>query len=196
MRYRIDELTPAKWPDLERLFGENGACAGCWCMFWRVEVGERYSDIQGATAKRRFAKLVKSRRAHGLLAYAEGEPVGWCSFERRVELPKLNRAPSLKIVDAERVWSLPCFFVKSGWRGRGVAQALLKAALPVLRAHGAEIAEGYPLPPSKKGEKMPAAFAYTGLPAMFEAAGFSRDDDKPKGKQRWRKRIGRGQVRR
>jgi GNAT superfamily N-acetyltransferase len=182
------ELTPELWPALETLFGDNGACAGCWCMFWRLEQGERFDEVKGAQAKRRFKKLVESGAAHGVLAFAGAEPVGWCSFERRVELAKLNRAPSLRIDDAERVWSLPCFFVKNGWRGQGVAQAMLAAAEQALRRHGAEIAEGYPTKPSSAG-KQPGAFVYTGLPAMFEKAGFTLAAARPKGKQRYRKQL-------
>jgi hypothetical protein len=108
------ELTPADWPALERLFGPNGACGGCWCMFWRMKKGERHESVKGALAKRRFKRLVTTGRAHGILAFAKGERVGWCAFERRGELPELDRAPSLRIDDAERVFSLPCFFVKPG----------------------------------------------------------------------------------
>ena len=32
----IVELTPARWADLETLFGRSGASGGCWCMWWRV----------------------------------------------------------------------------------------------------------------------------------------------------------------
>jgi hypothetical protein len=59
------ELTPALWPELERLFGKNGACAGCWCMYWRVEEGERYDDLRGATAKRRQKRLVAAGKSLG-----------------------------------------------------------------------------------------------------------------------------------
>jgi GNAT superfamily N-acetyltransferase len=158
-------------------------------MYWRLEAGERFADVKGPAAKRRFKSLVLRGKAHGVLAFAGSEPVGWCAFERRVELPRLDRAPSLRILDADRVWSLPCFFVKSGWRGKGVATALLRAAEKALVACGADIAEGYPSKPSGEG-KAPAAFVWTGVPAMFEAAGFERADDRPRGKQRYRKRLG------
>jgi GNAT superfamily N-acetyltransferase len=184
----IRELTPALWPALERLFGANGACGGCWCMFWRIGPGDKYDDVKGPRAKRRFKALVMQRRAHGLLAFAGDEAVGWCAFERRVELLRLDRAPSLRVADAARVWSLPCFFVKAGWRGKGVASALLQAAEAALRKHGAEIAEGYPSKPTRAG-KVPAAWAYTGLPSMFEAAGFEHADDRTRGKQRYRKAL-------
>jgi len=43
-------LTPRLWPALAELFGANGACGGCWCMWWRIETGERWRDIKGETA--------------------------------------------------------------------------------------------------------------------------------------------------
>jgi GNAT superfamily N-acetyltransferase len=186
MRIETRELTPSLWPAVEELFGKNGACAGCWCMFWRLAKGERFEDVKGDQAKERFRALVARGEAHGILAFADGGPVGWCSFERRVDLPKLDRAPSLRVDDAGRVWSLPCFFVKSGYRGKGVARALLSAAVEALQKRNAELAEGYPVVPSGSG-KVPAAFAYTGVPALFEAAGFTLAEARPKGKQRYRK---------
>jgi GNAT superfamily N-acetyltransferase len=187
-RYTCHELTPARWADLERLFGDKGACAGCWCMFWRVPSAE-LKAIQGATAKKRLRVLVEREEAHGVLAYQDGEPVGWCSFERRVDLPRLDRAPSLKITDdPAQVWSLPCFFVKAGHRGQGVASALLSSAEKLLRRRGAKLLEAYPLKPSSSG-KIPAAFAWTGVPALFEAAGWTLAAARDKGKQRYRKKL-------
>ena len=69
------------------------------------------------------------------------------------------------------VWSLPCFFIKAGWRDRGVAGALLAHALKVLRRRGAKIAEGYPVN-LKPGQRLPNAFAWTGTRSIFRDAGF------------------------
>jgi GNAT superfamily N-acetyltransferase len=182
------EFTPAMWPALEKLFGANGACGGCWCMFWRLEQGDRYDDVKGPRAKRRFKALAAKGKVHGVLAFCDDEPVGWCAFERRVDFPRLDRAPSLKVIDAERVWSLPCFFVKAGWRGKGVAATLLRAAEEALVRRGAEIAEAYPVKPAAR---LPAAFAYTGVTSMFDAAGFAVAEARPKGKQRYRKTLAR-----
>ena len=162
-------------------------------MFWRLPKEERYDDVKGPAAKRRFKALVTSGKAHGILAFHEGEPIGWCAFERRVELLRLDRAPSLKVIDAERVWSLPCFFVKAGWRGKGVAQAMLLAAEKALARRGAEIAEGYPV---RAAERMASAFAYTGVTSMFEACGFAVAEARPKGKQRYRKVLQTARARR
>jgi GNAT superfamily N-acetyltransferase len=180
------EFVPALWPELEKLFGPNGACGGCWCTFWRLEKGERYDDVKGPRAKRRFKALARRGKVHGVLAFCDGEPIGWCAFERRVDFPRLDRAPSLKVIDADRVWSLPCFFVKAGWRGQGVAATLLHAAERALARRGAKIAEAYPVKPAAR---LPAAFAYTGVTSMFDAAGFTVAEPRPKGKQRYRKRL-------
>ncbi len=66
---------------------------------------------------------------------------------------------------------MPCFFVHRRWRGRGVARALLAAAVVVIRERGGTIIEGYPVRPTKQG-KIPAAFAYTGVPSLFLEEGF------------------------
>lgn len=186
---RIEELTPERWPDFERLFGANGACEGCWCMFWRVEKGERFADVKGAEAKRRMKALVERGEAQGLLAYAEGEPVGWLALGRRKEFPKLDRAPSLKCDDADRVWSLPCFFVKREHRGQGVASALLKRALEVLKARGAEVAEAYPVKAPTEGQKFSVSSAYTGTVPLFLKQGFEVVGPRPQGKQRVRRSL-------
>ena len=185
MKIVCRELRPERWPDLERLFGPRGATGGCWCMFWRQEKGEKWPDIPGDTNKRRFRNLVRRGKAHGALAYAGDEPVGWISFDRRIDFNKLDRSPSMACDDAERVWSVPCFFVKAGWRGKGVADALLAFAVKTLKHYGAEVAEGYPVK-LDAGEKSPAAFVYTGLEAMFAKAGFTTVAARERGKQRVR----------
>jgi GNAT superfamily N-acetyltransferase len=167
----VRDLTPKLWPAMEELFGPRGACGGCWCMYWRLGKGERWEDLKGERAKRRMKALVASGQSLGALAFAGEEPVGWCAFGPRRDFARLERARTLACDDAERVWSLPCFYVKAGWRVRGVASALLRHAVSSLRKRGAAIAEGYPVS-LKPGQRMPSAFAWTGTRALFEQAGF------------------------
>ena len=56
MSLTTKELTPARWKDMEELFGANGACGGCWCMAWRIEKGEKWAEVKGANAKQRMKK--------------------------------------------------------------------------------------------------------------------------------------------
>ncbi len=190
MKVETKPLTPRRWPDFEALFeSARGVCGGCWCTFWRVEKGESYEALKGKKAKARIKKLITSGKAHGILAYVDGECVGWLSFDRRPEYPKLDRAPSTgPIDDAARVWSLPCFFVKAGFRGKGVATALLEAGQKEIRklAKKGEVMESYPEKVTGKGS---AAFLYTGTIPLFEKQGFELVQIRPHGRQRMRKRI-------
>ena len=187
MELETKDLIPDLWPDFERLFGGSGACGGCWCMAWRVRDGERWGDIKGAEAKRRMRALILSGEAHGVLAYLDGEPVGWCAYGRRVDYPKLQRARSLACDDMAQVWSLPCFFIRKGHRGKGIGTALLREALEQLRRRGARIAEGYPVKPPRDGRPLPGAFAWTGTRSMFAACGFEVVGNPEGSKQRVRR---------
>ncbi len=186
MKINVRELKPSMWRDVERLFGERGAVGGCWCMWWRQPRGEQWNKVKGAENRRRFRRLVTTGRAHGALAYVKQEPVGWISFDRRTDFDKLDRAPSFVCSDAERVWSLPCFYIKAGFRGQGVATALLKFAVEALHKRHAAIVEAYAVKPRRKGTKIPAAFAWTGTTSMFAAAGFRAVGRRDGGKQRMR----------
>ena len=83
MKIETRQLNPELWNDLEKLFGAKGACGGCWCMSWRVQKGEKWSDIKGTEAKRRFKKLVISGKAHGILAYVNTMSITLSKSRRR-----------------------------------------------------------------------------------------------------------------
>ncbi len=182
------ELCPELWPDLENLFGRNGACGGCWCMYWRVQKGVKWEDVKGAPNKEQLKQMVLTGKIHGILAYHEAQPVGWCTFGPRLEFPKLDRSPSLKCDDAAQIWSVPCFFVKSRFRGKGAGRALLSHALRAMREKGAKIVEGYPSKPGKDGKYI-SAFSWTGTISLFEKEGFEVVGDREKGKLRVRRHL-------
>jgi GNAT superfamily N-acetyltransferase len=162
-------LTPDRWSDLEALFGKQGAYSGCWCMWWRL-AGRDYGNAGAAGRKAAFAEIVAEGREPGLLAYADGVPVGWCAIAPRSAFPRFDRSRYWQPVDDRPVWSLNCFFIARGERGRGVATALLRAALDFARERGARLIEAYP----KEAEDGTAAAAlYTGTVGMFRAAGFT-----------------------
>ena len=172
MHLEIRDLTPELWPAVEKLFGKNGASSGCWCMFWRLKAGEPYTALQGPALKRRFKARVVRGDIQGALAFADGEPVGWVTYGPRTAFPRLERSRSLACEDVGQVWSVPCFFIKSAFRRRGLASQLLGHVLQRMRAQGAPSAEGYPLQPRPDGGAYPAGYSYTGTVAMFEKAGF------------------------
>jgi GNAT superfamily N-acetyltransferase len=189
MAIEIRDLTPALWPALEKLFGKNGASGGCWCMFWRLKQGERYPEIKGPRLKRRFKVRVAKGEVLGALAFSDGEPVAWVTYGPRLTFPRLERSPSLACEDADRVWSVPCFFIKAGFRNQGLASLMLAHAVERMRQRGVSTVEGYPVKPTRDGRPLPGAFAYTGTTAMFERAGFERTLDSAHAKVRMRRRL-------
>jgi len=162
-------LTPERWKDLEALFGERGACGGCWCMWWRLKRSQ-FEKQKGEGNRRALKKIVDSGEVPGLLAYAGGQPVAWCSVAPRETYSVLERSRTLKRIDDQPVWSVVCFFVAKPFRGKGVTVKLLRAAVEYVKEQGARIIEGYPVEPKKT--RMPDAFAYTGLVSTFRKAGF------------------------
>ncbi len=162
-------LTPERWDDFEELFGPRGACAGCWCMWWRMRRSE-FERQKGEGNKAAMKEIVRSGEIPGLLAYADGRPVAWCSVAPRQAFPALERSRVLERLDEQPVWSVVCLFVAKPFRRRGLTNRVLEAAVRHVRNHGGKILEGYPVEP-RKG-KMPDAFAWTGLASAFRKAGF------------------------
>ena len=165
MTLTIRPLTPDRWPALEDLFGANGACNGCWCMYWRI--GAAYRTRPRAHNKAAFREVVRRGPPPGLLAFDGALPVGWCQLTPRDTLPQLDRVWRLKRVDAVPVWSLSCFYVRKGYRRKGVTEALIGAALNATRRAKAPALEAYPL----DAELTPSASG-TGYASTFSRAGF------------------------
>ncbi len=167
----VRSLTPDDWPVLARLFGARGACGGCWCMWWRVPMGGKtWEEAKGPKNRERFRRLVKAGHVHGVLAFAGDEPVGWCSFGPRATFPRLERVRGLRRDHDDGTWSVVCFYIPARWRGRGVGTALLRAATERAFKLGAREVEGYPVLPKAGPQPYPAAFSWTGVTPMFEAA--------------------------
>jgi GNAT superfamily N-acetyltransferase len=108
-------------------------------MWWR----DRSLD-HGEPKKRALEAIVRAGREPGLVAYDGGEPVGWVSVAPREDYPVLLRSPQYRPRDdEEHVWSIVCFTVDRNARGRGVAEALLEAAVDHACRGGAAIVEAY-----------------------------------------------------
>jgi GNAT superfamily N-acetyltransferase len=176
MTLKIRPLTPDLWPDLEDLFGEKGACNGCWCMYCRI--GSAYRKQPADKNKAAFRAIVKRGPPPGLLAFDGDRAVGWCQVTPRDELPALDRSWRLKRVDDLPVWALSCFYVRIGYRRKGVTKALISAALKVAKRAKAPALEAYPF----DADVSPSASS-TGFATTFARAGFKvvarRDPPRP-----------------
>lgn len=166
-RLQIQPLTPDRWNDFVELFGANGACGGCWCMWFR-QTSDEFRRRSGASNRRAMKAIVDQARVPGLLGYRDGRVVGWVSLAPREEFGRIERSRVLRRVDESPVWSVVCFYVRPADRGSGVAASLLQAAARHARAHGAKALEGYP----RDTDRVSNASAYVGVASMFRSAGF------------------------
>ena len=168
-KFNFYPVTKENWKDFENLFGEKGACAGCWCMLWRLRRKE-YDRLRGAGNKRNMKSLVYAGIVPGILAYDNEKPVGWCSVAPREDFPVLENSRVMKRMDDKPVWSVVCFYINKNFRKKGLSVELLNAAKKYVKNNKGKIIEGYPVEP-KKG-KTADVFAWTGLVAAFSKAGF------------------------
>ena len=179
LNFHVLPVTPDRWPDLETLFGEQGAYGGCWCMWWRLKQSE-FSRQTGQGNKQALKAIVDSGEVPGLLAYVGSQPIAWCSVGRRESFGRLERSRTLKRVDDEPVWSIVCFFIARPFRGQGVMAKLLRAAVEYARQHGARIVEAYPVEPEKS---LSGYAGYTGVASTFLKAGFAEAARRKSGRQ-------------
>ena len=143
LKLTVRTLTPELWPDLVDLFGKTGACAQCWCMYWRI--GSAYRRRPGTQNRAAFRKIVEKGPPPGLIAFEGGLAVGWCQITPRDSLPWLEREWRLKRVDEVPVWSISCFYIRKGFRKRGIATVMIEAAIEHATRAGALVLEAYPL---------------------------------------------------
>lgn len=161
-------VIPERWEDFVAVFGQNGACSGCWCMYWRKPRSEWNLGTK-AINRTEIKAVIDSGRVPGLLAYVEGVPAGWVSVAPRSEFPTLERSRVLYPVDDQPVWSIVCFFVHRKFRRVGLMRPLIDAAVDYARSQGADIVEAYPSDP---GRKMGSTDIYMGVASTFLEAGF------------------------
>jgi GNAT superfamily N-acetyltransferase len=174
-------LTIENWDDFVELFGENGACGGCWCMAFRLKRAD-FLKLKGEGNQLAMRKLVE-RQFTGLMAYDSDKAVGWCSMSPREQFPRIENSRLINLVDKKPAWSIPCLFIKKQYRRMGVSVELLKAAVEYAKENHIEILEAYPVTPYQ--DKMPDTFAWTGLLSAYEEAGFKIAARNPKSKYKY-----------
>jgi GNAT superfamily N-acetyltransferase len=158
-------VTRDRLPDLACFSEQHGKFRYCSCMRWRM----RSIDFGRSTKESRVAaleRLVRDGKPIGVLAYLDGDPVGWCAVAPRESYDGLERYRALARIDDQPVWAVVCFFVDRRFQRRGLTVDLLKAAVAYAHSEGARIVEGYPVMSGSR------SYTYMGSPSTFRGAGF------------------------
>ena len=179
--YTTKELSQKTWPDLGKLFEKPGVGDAwwCWCTHHHVrsyslpEHKRLWTRAENAVRNHREKrKLVNKGQSHGILVYAKGEPIGWCQYGPKQELPRVDNTQKYRKLaldnSKDKLWRITCFVVKKNYRRRGVASLALKAALEAIRKKGGGLIEAYPVSKTDQGSN----YFYPGKVTMFEKPGF------------------------
>lgn len=169
-RLRLEPLTRENWGKFVALFGDRGACANCWCMYYRLKGRDFAGGKKNDGNKKAMKKLVWQGRPAGVIGFLSGEPVAWCAFAPREDFIKLAASRVHRPIDDEPVWSIPCFFVARKFRNQGISVRMLEALIAYAKRNKIKVLEAYPVIPAKG--RLPDAFAWIGIYKSFARAGF------------------------
>jgi GNAT superfamily N-acetyltransferase len=170
----------ASWADLRAIFGDRGYAAYCQCQrfkvgphpWTRLSVAERMERLREET----HCGDPGAGATSGLVAYLDGEPVGWCAVEPRTAYARLLPARVAWKARGENkddagVWAVTCFATRAGYRRRGVTRALARATIAFARDRGARALEGYPMI-TEPGQEITWGETHVGSRNIFAEAGF------------------------
>jgi ribosomal protein S18 acetylase RimI-like enzyme len=152
----IKPANEAACGDLQTVFGERGSAAYCQCQRYKLAPKEAFRKFPVAERQERLEAQTHcghpgAGQTSGLVAYLDGEPVGWCAVEPRTAYPSLVRVYRTPWEDRDEdktdptAWAVTCIVVRVGYRRRGIAHALAKAAVEHAKARGARVVERYPM---------------------------------------------------
>ena len=174
MSLTVRPVTADLWPQLETLFGPQGACYGCWCSYFRLAPKQR--DALGKDEKKQLLKqATEASLPPGVIALDDGAPVGWVQVTPRAHVPRWNTDRTVsRPMDGDDpsdpgLWAISCFFIQSKRRGQGISHALLEAAVAHAKGHGARIVEACPMLKAKQSKSIGL---FVGSVSVFKKAGF------------------------
>lgn len=153
---------------------DSGDGPGCQCQWWLLTNAEFEKNSREQLTER-FRTEMQGDRPPGLIAYVDGEPAGWVRVGPRTDHARLLRTRDVTTataepLDADDVWAVSCFVIRTAHRGQGLMKKLLDAAVTTARDAGARVVEAYPLDPAVS--KRSANQLYRGTVSVFEDAGF------------------------
>ena len=174
----------ASWEDLRAVLGTRGDSSRCLCQRYKMQPRESWASVGAEELAFRLRTQtdcghLESVTTSGLVAYLDGEPVGWCAVEPRSAYPRLllkTRVPWAGRAEDktdDSVWAVTCFVTRTGFRRRGISRALARAAVDFARQRGARALEGYPMITQPGQEISPLGELHVGSRSIFAAAGFA-----------------------
>ena len=184
-----DEVTivpanEARWEDLQAVLGTRGAAHQCQCQRYKLKRRESFRSYPVEERAHRLRMQTecgnpKSETTSGLVAYRDGEPVGWCAVEPRTAYEGMLRNQKVpwegrnEDKTDDGIWAATCVFTRAGFRRQGIGYALARAAVDFARERGARALEAYPML-TEPGQDITWGELNMGTRSMFDAAGLTQ----------------------
>jgi GNAT superfamily N-acetyltransferase len=177
---RVMPANQVAFDDVQSVFGDRGPAARCQCQRYRLRPGESFGKQPVEERQHRLREQAgcgdPDAPTCGLVAWLEDEPAGWCAVGPRSDLDGLKRVFTVpwkgrqEDPDDSAIWAVTCFYIRKGFRRRGIASALLLAAVEHARSQRARALEGYPITRADViNEEL-----HVGTVPMFEEAGLTQ----------------------
>ncbi len=162
---------------LAALFEHNDS--PCFCRWWHFEGDKNGWEDRCANAPHESRRELTDRlaqgsdEARGLVALGDGRVVGWMKLApagsmQKLYAQRLYRGLPCFEGDRSGVYTIGCFLVDESWRRRGVARALVDAAIALAPGWGARAIEAFP----RRGDALSPQEMWTGPVATLTDAGF------------------------
>jgi GNAT superfamily N-acetyltransferase len=140
---------------------------------WFIIPVKEYHAAGGDGNRASFCELLaSSAQPVGLIGYLDDKPAGWCALGPRARYVRAIRTPTYKGRDPDeddRVWLLPCLFVRREARGSGLGEQLVRSAVRLAEEHGAAAIEAFPhAGPTRRSKE-----TQVGFEAIYSRCGFA-----------------------
>jgi GNAT superfamily N-acetyltransferase len=165
--------------DLADLLRTEASANSCWCM-WFIDSVKDFHAAGAEGNRKKFESLAREApEPMGVLAYREGQAVGWCAVGPKDRFARAVHTPTLRgcLTPEKTIWLVPCFFVHHAHRQSGVSKLLLERAVSLAAEHGAELVMGFPTSgrrPASSGDRQVGSegvFAKLGFVAVHRPSG-------------------------
>ena len=169
----IKKLTPEMSDDFlyyfdNDAFSDHEEWSACYCLQSHLSKEEDAECILKEERRRKAEELVRQGVMTGYLVYDGGRVVGWCNAGDKSGYGPVCEDEDFFTdrVEKGKIKVLYCMDIAPGYRGRGIAKAVMERVLADAKEEGYSYVEGYPFSDTKRG------YQYRGPVRLYEKYGF------------------------
>ena len=169
----IRKLTPELEDDFlyyfdNDAFSDHEEWSACYCLQSHLSKEEDETCILKEERRQKAKELVREGIMTGYLVYDDDKIVGWCNAGDKSHYGPVCADKEFLTDKIEKgtIKVLYCMDIAPGYRGKGIANAVVERFLTDAKVEGYLYAEGYPFSDTKRD------YQYRGPVSLYEKYGF------------------------